>query len=87
MKHEFHYESHPETVELEANLEYATMRTKALGDLINVLQKFKPDIEKYGINPCKFHDLFDHLCEELLGTETERNILESDIKFLKGEGK
>jgi hypothetical protein len=80
-----YYEEIPPILELQANLDYVKERAKAIGDLLDVLHNFKPNIEKYGLSPVRYHGFVDHLSEELLGSETEKEILENDIakeKFL-----
>ncbi len=83
-----YYENIPPTLELEANVDYVKQRTKAISHLVDVLFNFRKDVMKYGISPVKFHALYDHLTEELLGSETELQVLENDLakeRFLANE--
>ena len=77
------YESLPEKIELEANIDYVRERAVVISYLVDGLREAKPHFEKFGLNLVKFHALFDHLCFELLRTETEKQILESDLKTLE----
>jgi hypothetical protein len=83
---DLNYEELPESVELEANLSYVKARCKAVGELLQTLHDFKPNIEKFSLNPIGYHLLVDHLSEELLRTDTEKQVLENDVakaKFLE----
>lgn len=77
------YESLPDKIELEANIDYVSERSIFISKLVDSMRYAKNDFEKFGLNLVKFHALFDHLCYELLRTETEKQILESDLKNLE----
>jgi hypothetical protein len=75
----YYEEDIPPTVELEANIDFVKAKSKAIGDLLKAMQDFKPNLEKFGLNPIHYYAWHDHLSEELLKSETEREILENDL--------
>jgi len=74
--------------ELRANVDYVKQRSKAIADLLDTLHDFSENVSKFGVSPVKYHALVEHLSEELLGSETELQILENDLakeRFLANE--
>ena len=81
-----YYENIPPILELEANLDFVNEKARECLNMIEVVEGFKEKIEEFGLRPVPFHNLLDHLYQELLLTDTERQVFKADIekeKFLQ----
>ena len=79
---EITYEALPEKYEIEANLDYLNEKNIALSDLFLKLDQFRKHLEKFGVNPVRFHALYDHICEQIIELSAEKKITESDLLFV-----
>lgn len=67
----------PSSEELNENLYYLDCKTSDLGFAVDFFIRFHTSVERYGLDQSKYFDLMNHVAEELLKAQTDRDILGS----------
>ena len=66
--------------ELKSHQLYLKNRTEALTTLVNGLHDVKYVVHRYDLLPKKFHEYLQWLQDELCANESERRIVDSDLR-------
>ncbi len=65
--------------EIEASIDYLCAKSASIARLLDAMHLMAMDLDRWGLNNQKFYALHTHLCDELLRTETDKELCERDL--------